>query len=348
MRAYCFIRSLVKDTVFASARHLGINRLLRTKVRRNLLILCYHGVVSEDHPEDPYRYRVAVSVREFRSHLNTVARLLNPVSAWDVLDWLAGTASLPPNPVLITFDDGFRNNLTYAVPELERVGIPALINIATGYIGQKRLLWSQELDERILGWECETLPMPDGQRDVPMPSRPAGRVAVAQQVGSLCKQIPTDLREAYLDRLRNEPLPYGEDRHRELYDFLTWDEVRVLSQRGFAIGSHTVNHPVLTRLSGKALERELCESKAAVERELQTQCPWIAYPCGGPDDVSPEVVFAAKQAGYRVGFTLTDRFSSVSDDPLMIDRICVPVGLSENAFHARISGLSSLLRQVVR
>ena len=340
------IRSIAKSVLFTGARRLGMNALLRRASKGRPLVLAYHGVVSDDHPDDLLRTREAVSLREFRQQLADIRRLFTPISATDLLDFIEGKASLPTYPVLITFDDGFRNNLTCAAPELQRQGVPALIHITTGMIGRDRLLWTQELNERILGWPRKTLPLPESRPDVETPPEGAARIGIADHVRVLCKRIPDRVREAYLDRLREEPLPRGEAWHRELYDFLSWDDVRSLSRKGFAIGSHTVGHRILTRIGPERLEHELCASKAMIERQLGQECPWIAYPNGRAGDFSPEVLRATHKAGYKIGFTLTGRLGSRRPDPLQVARTCISGQLPEDEFHARISGILGVKRML--
>ena len=342
------IKAISRSVLFAGTRRLGINALLRRAAKGRLLVLGYHGVVSEDRPGDPLRTVNAVSLREFRWQLQTLCRLFTPISAADLLELVEGSGSLPDYPVLITFDDGFRNNLTCAAPELQRQGIPAVIHVTTGMIGSDRLLWPQELIERILAWPHRTIPMPDGGPDLQTPSAGAPRIEVAKRIRELCKRIPDDTRESYLDRLRNGPLPRGEAWHRELYDFLSWDEVRSLSRQGFGIGSHTVSHRVLTRLAPDQLQHELCQSKAEIERELGQDCPWIAYPNGGPKDFSPETHSAVERAGYRVGFTLMGGINPRRPSPLQVERVWIPGQAAEDTFHARISGLYGLRRVLAR
>ncbi len=332
-------RSLAKGAFYAAARRLGVNALMRRRSRDELLLVCYHSVIPDDYPRDPYRCRGAIRTGVFRKQLETLASCFNPVSASDLLNWADGSTALPSSPFLVTFDDGFRNNLTHAAPELERLGIPALIHVTTGYVGTQRVLWMQELDERILHWKHKMLPLPENEPDLPMPLQAHARIRVAHRVRDLCKTISDKARRTYLQRLRNEPFPDGGEMHRELRDFLTWDDVRDLHRRGFAIGSHTVEHPILTRLSREELDRELRRSKATIERELGTECPWIAFPNGEADDVSAEVIGRVKQAGYRIGFTLTEGSNPPSANPLMLDRICISTELPENVFDAKISRL---------
>jgi peptidoglycan/xylan/chitin deacetylase (PgdA/CDA1 family) len=338
-----FSRQLVKNAMFDAARRLGVNSFLRTALRHRLLVLCYHGIIPDDCPADLRRTRVATRVSEFTRQLETLRRLFTPVSATDVLNHTRGDAELPPYSVLVTFDDGFHNNLKYAALELHRLGIPALINVATGHVGRSELLWTQELDERIISWRHPTLPMPHAQPDASLPDEAGERWQVAERVRGVCKHLPHEERVAYLDRLRQEPLIVPEAWQQYLYSFLSWEEVRELDGRGVSIGSHTVNHPILTTLSPSDLASELIESRSCIERELGKPCPWLAYPNGGPTDFSPQVVAAAKTAGYEVAFTLMGQTNPRSLNPLEIDRICISGELSDDAFHAHVNGFLAFL-----
>jgi peptidoglycan/xylan/chitin deacetylase (PgdA/CDA1 family) len=94
------------------------------------------------------------------------------------------------------------------------------------------------------------------------------------------------------------------DHARELAG-LDWARLGELADAGWEIGSHTVSHPHLTRLDDAALERELRDSREAVEQGIGRGCPAIAYPYG---DVDARVVAAARRAGYRTGAALPARW----------------------------------------
>jgi peptidoglycan/xylan/chitin deacetylase (PgdA/CDA1 family) len=95
---------------------------------------------------------------------------------------------------------------------------------------------------------------------------------------------------------------------------MTWDGLRDLAERGLEIGSHTVTHPHLPRLSDDELRRELVESRERVESELRRACGLFAYPFGDHDG---RVRAAARAAGYHAAFALT-----TGADPA--DRYAVP------------------------
>lgn len=95
---------------------------------------------------------------------------------------------------------------------------------------------------------------------------------------------------------------------------LDWVALRGLAERGLEIGSHTVCHPHLTRLSDAELERELTESKQRLETELGRPCRYLAYPYGETD---ARVQQAARAAGYAAAFALDS-----NREPF--DRMAVP------------------------
>lgn len=337
------LRSTVKSLVLAATRLLGANGCARLLLRRRVLVLCYHSVIPDDMPHAPQATRVASRVADFRWQMAALARLFKPISAGELLEHFRRGNALPARPALVTFDDGFRNNLAHAAPVLQELGIPALVHLTAGHIGQSGLLWTQELDERIMHWRRPTLPMPGCEPDIDLEHSATTGWQLADRVRAVCKRLPNEQRLDYLDRLRAERLIVDEDWYRTLYAFLSWDDVRQLARGGISIGSHTLSHPILTRLTPPELERELVESKRRIEEEVSCECAWFAYPNGGAQDVSASVVDAVARAGYGVAFTLLDKANARSVHPLLIDRICIPGQISRNAFDARLNGLRAII-----
>jgi peptidoglycan/xylan/chitin deacetylase (PgdA/CDA1 family) len=85
---------------------------------------------------------------------------------------------------------------------------------------------------------------------------------------------------------------------------MSWDELREHADRGITIGSHSVSHAHLTRLSDTELRRELEESKGELEIELARPCHDLAYPYGEHDE---RVRAAARAAGYDRAYALRGR-----------------------------------------
>jgi peptidoglycan/xylan/chitin deacetylase (PgdA/CDA1 family) len=342
------LQSAFKLRLIQAARFSGVHAIVRSLLGARLTVLCYHGVVSNDHfhQGDPYRYRNAISEGDFQRHMCWLRRVFHPVGLDDVIRWHQGDGNLPQRPVLVTFDDGYRNNLTRAAPVLQRYGIPAVVFVCTSYIGSQNLLWTQDLDERLLRWPNACVPSPEGGADLAIPEAANLRVAVANRIREACKRLPDERRRAYLNRLSEGTGHLRPPPDEELTAFLSWDEVRELTRFGVSIGSHTVTHPILSDLAAPDLARELADSKTRIECELQRECVAVAYPNGGPADVSPAVFAAGAVAGYRAGFTLLNGLNTRSTAAHALNRININATITFDAFLDHLSGINALRRMM--
>ncbi len=311
------------------------DRTTRVCAKRKLTVLCYHGVVPDECLRDPGLYGNAMGLSAFTLQMSLLARFYHAMSPSDLKKWRTESYRWSRNPVLITFDDGYRNNLTHAAPVLERFGIPAIIFISTGYIGASKVIWPDEVYLRILNWPKRVLPLPDGRLETHLPGELRKRRKLASAVRELCKRFPDEQVREYLMRLREYKLPPQAE---DAFAFLSWDEVRTLSRRGFEIGSHTVDHPILTQVCAERLTFELTQSKRTIEQEIGRECWCFSYPNGGTLDLSPKVIEAICSAGYSTAFTVQGSLASSQDNPLLMDRVYLPAAVSLPGFYSRISG----------
>jgi peptidoglycan/xylan/chitin deacetylase (PgdA/CDA1 family) len=330
----------LKSLALSLTKVSGVQLCLRWLLRRRLLVLCYHGVLAKS--QQGRLYRNTVGADEFDQQMADLVRYFKPVTATEVLQSITGEGELPERAVLVTFDDGYRNNLEVAAPILERHGVPALFSVTTDYIGTDAILWPTEVELRVLHWPRATLPLPDGSVvDLPTVE---GRVPLSERVRRACKALPNGERREYMATLRGENLPSAVTQDGELLAFLDWDEVRELDRRGFAIASHTVTHPILSRVEAGELDAELAGSKARIEQELGQECPFFVYPNGGAEDVTAQVVEAVRRAGYQVAFTLREQVNSKTPPPFEFDRVGIAGQAPVSVFHSRVSHLYSLLK----
>ena len=131
----------------------------------------------------------------------------------------------------------------------------------------------------------------------------------------------------------------GSEHERELQP-LSWDELRLLADAGWELGSHTCSHPHLSRLGDDELERELVESRRRIEDELGRPCRSLAYPYGDHDD---RVVRAAGAAGYEAACTVPRRLTRPA--PLAWPRVGVYHGNGSLAFRVKVSPAARRFRR---
>ena len=85
---------------------------------------------------------------------------------------------------------------------------------------------------------------------------------------------------------------------------LSWEQIETLAARGWEIGSHSVSHPLLSKLEPALRTEELVASRNAIAEHVGS-CASVSYPWGEVNDV---VVEAARRAGYTAGGGLAGRF----------------------------------------
>lgn len=201
---------------------------------------------------------------------------------------------------VLTFDDGYRDNYVHAFPVLKETGTPATIFLPTDYIGTGRLLWWDEVSHVVGHAPGRVLPLIPGARD-------------ANAAISHMKYLPVPDR----DRLLNEMREAAGDVPPPARLMLDWNEVAEMAEAGIDFGSHTVTHPYLDAIGADRLRHELERSRTILEERLRQAPVAIAYPDGRH---SPEVVAAAKAAGYTCAVTTVSGPNRGPCDPFLLKR----------------------------
>jgi peptidoglycan/xylan/chitin deacetylase (PgdA/CDA1 family) len=147
------------------------------------------------------------------------------------------------------------------------------------------------------------LPREDGQDS---------RARASYEVLAYLKSCPDAARVSFLQSLVTTYPDLVRAAGEGLGRALTWEQMRELHAAGIEIGAHTASHPCLGRLEEQKLRHELEIPKKLIEAELGVECPSMAYPFGGRNSFSGQVLGAMAQAGYRVGVTYLPGVNSLS------------------------------------
>jgi peptidoglycan/xylan/chitin deacetylase (PgdA/CDA1 family) len=269
-------------------------------------VLAFHRVNDDDDPFMP-----SLPTTLFAARMEHIARHYTVLTVENLVERLR-EGRVPRRALALTFDDGYRDNLTHAAPILARYGLPATIFLTTGYIGTREMLWFDRLAVALKTTDRTHLRVA-GQASLVLASR-AERVRALQVTLSYLKGMPDTERRQTLDQLLRD-LGVGpfDGPKRQM---LSWDEVGVLRGLGFSVGAHTVTHPILSRLSPEEAWREIDDSGRAIEKALGSRPRAFAYPNGGADDVTETTVRLVKEAGFACAVT-TRRGLNTSTTPVL-------------------------------
>jgi peptidoglycan/xylan/chitin deacetylase (PgdA/CDA1 family) len=329
-----------------------------------LRILAYHRVLDDDPGSFPYDEGViSASTQGFRSQMAFVGKNFDVVSFEDLLSFEFERVRPPKRPLIITFDDGYRDNYTNAFPILRQAGLPATIFLAAGYIGNHRLFWWDSVAFCVKHTSRRTVTLPEISLDPISFASAADKRSAIDAILRWVKQAPDEIKNRFVERLPEE-LEIDQATGDAASMQLTWDEVRTMVAANIEFGSHTMTHPILSNVTSDALETEISGSKVMIEKELGKEIIAFAYPVGGKLHFNPRVQAAVARSGFRYavsyinGLASLDRRLSTSGpqpaasaagfstdglttdrrapDPFSMPRIHVEGGDSMNLFRANL------------
>jgi peptidoglycan/xylan/chitin deacetylase (PgdA/CDA1 family) len=224
---------------------------------------------------------LTVAPEHFAEHLEVLRRHAVPLRLQQLSRALAKRTTLPGRAAVVTFDDGYADNLHNAKPLLERYDVPATVFLPSCFIGSENEFWWDELDRLLL------------------------------HSGRLAKHLRLQIngKTHLLHRAADE------ERRKVLVELWKWAGV---AEEGWAshpllsleqasaianedlieIGAHTVNHPSLASLSLESQRNEIFKSKARLQNIAGCPVTSLAYSSGKRSDYSAETTALVLEAGF--------------------------------------------------
>lgn len=292
------------------------------------LILCWHNVA----PTQYFRSRGTDTTDGFRRQMRLLKMLCTPISLSEAVLHLAEGRPLPPRSAVVTFDDGYRDNLQLAAPLLADLQIPATFFLVPRYLSSRQPPWWERL-----AWAVRSSRRtgPVQWREFEVSPRGAGPDAVLDVLADQLKLLDEASRQRSVSELIELFDPAGEEPPSPMMD---WDEARQLSRMGFDIGSHSCRHVILSNEADADQLEDLRVSRSLLARGIGTPVDLLAYPNGRPDDFGSATVDSARKAGYRAAVTTIDGWNDPDTDPFLMRRFVIypewgPIGFGVIARH---------------
>jgi peptidoglycan/xylan/chitin deacetylase (PgdA/CDA1 family)/glycosyltransferase involved in cell wall biosynthesis len=270
-------KTLLAELAYRSGAFLLFRAVHRLLFGPGIRILYYHRVAAECEPGGFGQH--PLSAREFENHLSHLRRFYHVIRLEEAAEYLAAGRAFPPNSVVITFDDGYRDNLTVALPLLEKHALPAALFVVTSALDGKPL-WFDLVESWFRDTTVASLCLSWIESELNLET-PADRLRSSNRVRTALKSLPGGQFPRALAELRSKLRITGRDRQPENSAILTWDELRSMSSSGvFTIGAHTVSHRLLPTLDDEEIRSEIEESCSRLSQELHQSARFFAYPGG--------------------------------------------------------------------
>lgn len=341
------MRHLLLRLVFVT----GLWHLWRFAHRRAVIVLTVHGVMRHTGGEAWHPLRERLEPERLDACLLALKRHYHFVTLDAAVEMLMGRRPVEPYSMVLTFDDGYRNHVSRALPVLARHGVPGIVYVCTGHAETRRPFWFDRIDYALQRATASEVLV--GGRALPIDRTSREALSASyRRIRSEVKALPRDDRDmnAELDAMAARLEAEGRARLADVFEADEWaatlrvDEIRAAADQ-LTFGSHTADHLRVHRVPPDVVADQLARSKRALEAWTGRPCQAFCYPDGG---VSAEAAALVRAAGYASGATTNRGLNYVGDDPMLLRRMDLPARGGRESLLASVSGLTDWAGQFLR
>lgn len=330
-------KPLVKKILLSLFSKLGYLQFLRWKNRNKICVLMLHGVMAPNDKTYWEPLRPQLSPDELTRTLTILSELYTFITAKQAIDILEGKSPSIKHAMLITLDDGYRNNIDYALPIFEKYGIKPVLFVVTGNIDSGLPFMVDRLDYALQQNMGGILSIPYAGESYQFDARSREALQESYKVfRDYCKsKFVNDIKmsevfNAIAETLENQSGCSLEDIYKDddWSVVASWGMLRkVVQENRLDVGSHTVDHWRLDCLEQLDLLYQLKESKKRIEKELLIKCNYFCYPNGNYNNLAIEKIVGS---GYRAAFSTDVGLCAVGDDVNTLQRFNFPANKTKH------------------
>jgi peptidoglycan/xylan/chitin deacetylase (PgdA/CDA1 family) len=256
----------------------------------------------------------AIHAATFRERMEWIASWFNVLPLDEAVAALRRGA-LPARALAITFDDGYADNCTIALPILRQLGLHATFFVATAFL-DRGAMFNDVVIEAVRRTRTHTLDLSMiGLGTYALDSPTARRTAI----------------DAILRKLRYLPLGLRNERTDAIASIagvkwppalmMTSGQVRTVAAAGMGIGGHTMRHPILSAIDQESARSEIAGGREALEGVIRQPVKLFAYPNGKPGtDYTAVHVTMVQDLGFSAAFSTSGGAAHAGDPPYELPR----------------------------
>lgn len=303
--------------------------LARIPTWNGVLVLNYHRV--GDPGGQPWDHNLwSATEEQFDAQLSVLCREADVIGPQDL-----AAATGKGRHVMLTFDDGYRDNHELAFPLLRSHGLTATFFLATGFLDEPHVAWWDEITWMTRRASKGEIPAGDWL-DAPI-TLGDGASAAAADLVAIYKRLPEERTEPYLQFLADATGAGRCGPAEAAGMWMTWDMAREVRDSGMTIGGHTVTHPLLGYISPARQEEEITTCARRLREELGEPMRWFAYPVGSPDAFTSTTKEILRREGVEHAFSFYGGYlAGTPTDAFDVPRFHVGPGMDRARLRATL------------
>jgi len=327
----------LKKILLVFLSKLGFLDFLHWKNRHNICVLMLHGVMEENDKTNWNPLRPQLSPHELKRTLAILSNVYQFITVDQALDIIEGKIPRIKNAMLITLDDGYRNNINFALPICEEFNIKPVLFVVTGNVDSGRPFMVDRLDYALQQNIGKILSIKYAGKKYEFDATSRTSLQKSYKIfRDRCKsEFFDDIKMGELFNGLSEILENksGKSLHLIYKDddwsvLASWSDLRkAVAGKRLDIASHTVDHWRLDCIGELDILSQLKKSKERIELELSIKCNYFCYPNGNYNDFAVQKV---RDSGYRAAFSTDLGMCKVNDDTMTLKRFNFPTNKTKN------------------
>jgi len=281
--------------------NIGLFSVTKRLHNSNLMIFNYHrlyrGQLNTLFDQGVY----SLSESCFTSQIHWIKENFTVIDEATLIDTIYHKKKLSGRNAFITFDDGYIDNYEIAYPILRELSVPATFFIPVNQINGTTPPWWDEVAYLIKTSTIESFQF--AEQVFVLGKEINERQSVINKVLRVFKGQQTKNINALLNELEKQTQTDRPSREILGQEFMNWSQIKEVSEHNISIGSHSMNHFILSTLDKEQQYYELHESKKVIEEKIGSPINSVAYPVGGKTAFNDETQAIAKSCGYLLGFS---------------------------------------------
>jgi len=295
---------------------------LAIKFKSGPSVLTYHGV-TKDKVCDPFVQGLQMQFSLFRKQIHYLKKYYDIISPEELEYLLQKQKKIKSNQILITFDDGYKNNASTVAPFLHSLNIPFCVFVSTKHIEEESFfpaflirLITTYTDKNAIDLPAITFKSPISDSE--------DRKRVASEIVTKLKRNPINIAKKIQGEILNCISPdllesllvkFSADKP------MSWKDVQNVVKYGAVIGSHCSEHVILNQLSTRDEIKKQIRESVSMLKEKDINVKYFAYPNGNAKDICKEAIEELKLAKIKLAFTTIGGEICSNTNPYLIPRV---------------------------
>ena len=260
--------------------------------KKGTLILCYHSINDSNNPAI---FPANITRTDcFTRQMQHLSDNCNVISLEELVNNRKSFRDRPH--VVITFDDGYKDNYTNAYPVLMKYRLPATMFLATDYIGTGKVKTEDAVSHSLLTNEIKEIEI-KSMGIKKMFKTLSDKKSILTQICYSLNKMDVKNRQDVINEL-NSNLPPQRERNDEV--MLSWNDVNAMDRKLISFGSHSAQHNNMTKISREEQVKEIRDSKSVIENNVETS-----------DDYLMELVNAFDLASSKVKIPTPEQYKEL-------------------------------------